>query len=193
MTNEQIGGVFLATTLIPSTRKPGKRKRYNAPVTIRRLALAPTPPTPEVTEGQIEEACATGSPDAWQVIVENFPSAASYERKRMRAVLTAFAKRGGGGRVMTRQERLEKRIRAEWRPLLEKMQAVAQEHGMQIEERNPCAPEYQICRMTCDGVRLVVYPPQGQHRKSARPCSVGEFQQRCESRRDDEASWSVGK
>lgn len=47
---------------------------------------------------------------------------------------------------------------AKWKHSIEWLTSFAEREGMAIELRNPSHPEYQIARLTCDGVRLVAYP-----------------------------------
>lgn len=45
-----------------------------------------------------------------------------------------------------------------WKDEIAMLYAIAEREGLSIELRNPVAPEYQIARLTCDGVCIVVYP-----------------------------------
>ena len=50
-----------------------------------------------------------------------------------------------------------------WSESIRMLKSFAEKLGFEIELRNPCAPEYQLARLTCKGVRLVAYP----HRTTA--------------------------
>jgi hypothetical protein len=51
----------------------------------------------------------------------------------------------------------------EWATEIGILRAFAEKDGLTVELRNPEAPEYQLARLTCDGVRLIAYP----HRTTA--------------------------
>jgi hypothetical protein len=52
------------------------------------------------------------------------------------------------------------KARKEWSDTIALVQQFAAEHHLTVELRNPSAPEYQIARLTGEGVRLIVYPHQ---------------------------------
>lgn len=45
-----------------------------------------------------------------------------------------------------------------WRESINVLKAFAEKLGLTVELRNPSCPEYQLARLTCDGVRLIAYP-----------------------------------
>ena len=51
-----------------------------------------------------------------------------------------------------------RRERKYWAEVTAKCVSFACAESLDFEQRNPCYPEYQICRLTSPGVRLVVYP-----------------------------------
>ena len=59
----------------------------------------------------------------------------------------------------------------EWATEIGMLQAFAEKDGMAVELRNPEAPEYQLARLTCEGVRLVAYPHQTTGRQLPHPHS----------------------
>jgi len=57
-----------------------------------------------------------------------------------------------------RERRALAKARKPWHDVINECQSFATARGLKCEVRDPRSPQYQICRLTGDGVRLVVYP-----------------------------------
>lgn len=59
---------------------------------------------------------------------------------------------------LARTIRTLNKARKPWLEVIARMEAFAAAEGLACELRNPGTPEYQIVRLTGEGVRLIVYP-----------------------------------